>query len=168
MPIYLDIEKLLASNFSELLEKLVTSNFANQQDSSSGELYDVDEQKIALEVPALINPADASQFSAIVDVVRGKNLVIKGPPGTGKSQTITNMIAALMLQGKSVLFVAQKQAALDVVRNNLAAAGLEDYLLEIFSIKGKKKTVMDSFTKRINQEPPKKPNDFFKKLESLT
>ena len=49
------------------------------------------------------------------------------------------MIAALMLQGKSVLFVAQKQAALDVVRNNLAAAGLEDYLLEIFSIKGKKK-----------------------------
>jgi very-short-patch-repair endonuclease len=167
MPIYLDIEKLLVSNFSELLEKLVTSDFENQQDSSSGELYDVDKQEISLEVPALINPADASQFSAIVDVLRGKNLVIKGPPGTGKSQTITNMIAALMLQGKSVLFVAQKQAALDVVRNNLAAAGLEDYLLEIFSIKGKKKTVMDSFAKRINQEPPKEPNDYYKKLEAL-
>ncbi len=167
MPIYLDIEKLLASNFSKLLEKLVTSNFENQQDSSSGELYDVDDKEIAAEVPALINPADASQFSAIVDVVRGKNLVVKGPPGTGKSQTITNMIAALMLEGKSVLFVAQKQAALDVVRNNLAAAGLEDYLLEIFSIKGKKKTVMESFAKRINQEPPKQPNDYFKKLEAL-
>ena len=167
MPIYLDIEKLLASNFSELLEKLVTSDFENQQDSSSGELYDVDDKEITAEVPALINPADASQFSAVVDVIRGKNLVIKGPPGTGKSQTITNMIAALMLEGKSVLFVAQKQAALDVVRNNLAAAGLEDYLLEIFSIKGKKKTVMDSFAKRINQEPPKQPNDYFKKLEAL-
>lgn len=167
MPIYLDIEKLLASNFSELLEKLVTSNFENQKDSSSGELYDVDDKEISAEVPALINPADASQFSAVIDVVRGKNLVVKGPPGTGKSQTITNMIAALMLEGKSVLFVAQKQAALDVVRNNLAAAGLEDYLLEIFSIKGKKKTVMDSFAKRINQQPPKQPNDYFKKLESL-
>ena len=167
MPIYLDIEKLLASNFSELLEKLVTSNFEGERDSSSGELYDVDDRKITTEVPALINPADASQFSAIVDVVRGKNLVIKGPPGTGKSQTITNIIAALMLDGKSVLFVAQKQAALDVVRNNLAAAGLEDYLLEVFSIKGKKKIVMDSFAKRINHEPPQEPNDYFKKLEAL-
>ena len=167
MPIYLDIEKLLTSNFSKLLEKLVTSNFENQKDSSSGELYDVDDKEISAEVPALINPADASQFSAVVDVVRGKNLVIKGPPGTGKSQTITNMIAALMLDKKSVLFVAQKQAALDVVRNNLAAAGLEDYLLEIFSIKGKKKTVMESFAKRINQQPPKQPNDYFKKLEAF-
>ena len=72
-------------------------------------------------------------------MVRGNNLVIKGPPGTGKSQTITNMIAALMFQGKSVLFVAQKQAALDVVKNNLIAAGFEKYLLEVFSVKGKKK-----------------------------
>ena len=52
--------------------KTVTSDFENQQDSSSGELYDVDKQEISLEVPALINPADASQFSAIVDVLRGK------------------------------------------------------------------------------------------------
>ena len=167
MPIYLDIEKLLASNFSDLLEKLVTGSFQGQQDSSSGELYDVDAEEVAAEVPALINPADASQFSAIVDVVRGKNLVIKGPPGTGKSQTITNIIAALMMEGKSVLFVAQKQAALDVVRNNLAAAGLEDYLLEVFSIKGKKKVVMDSFARRINHEPPPEPIDYFKKLEAF-
>ena len=57
-----------------------------------------------------------SQFSAIYDVVRGNNLVIKGPQ---VRKSFTNMIAALMFQGKSVLFVAQKQAALDVVKNNL-------------------------------------------------
>ena len=119
------------------------------------------------DVPALVTAADASQFSAVVDVVQGKNLVIKGPPGTGKSQTITNIIAALMLKGKKVLFVAQKQAALDVVRNNLAAVGLEKFLLEVFSIKGKKKAIMESFAERVNESEPPDATNYFQKLTAL-
>ncbi len=67
----------------------------------------------------LIDDADSSQHSALIDAVDGKNLVIEGPPGTGKSQTITNLIAAAMAQGKKVLFVAEKLAALEVVRSRL-------------------------------------------------
>ena len=163
MPIYLDVENLEESNFSDLLEDLVIGGFLDDKDSISSDLYDVDDEEISSHVPALINPADASQFSAIYDVVRGNNLVIKGPPGTGKSQTITNMIAALMFQGKSVLFVAQKQAALDVVKNNLIAAGFEKYLLEVFSVKGKRK-IMQSLEERLNTKKPKEPKDFFKNL----
>ena len=56
--------------------------------------------------------------------MKGKNLVIQGPPGTGKSQTITNVIANLMGSGRTVLFLAEKQAALDVVKRRLDKAGL--------------------------------------------
>ena len=67
----------------------------------------------------LINEADASQFSAIVDVMDGKNVAIQGPPGTGKSQTIANIIGAALAKKKTVLFCAEKQAALDVVHKKL-------------------------------------------------
>lgn len=165
MPIYADIKKLLENNTSELLDKIISG--LSKSEGSSAEVYDVDDDKVVREVPALVEPADASQYSAVIDVIKGQNLVIKGPPGTGKSQTITNIIAALMMKGKKVLFVAQKQAALDVVRNNLAAAGLENYLLEIFSIKGKKKTVLESIGRRVNQETETSPQDYFQKIEAL-
>ena len=79
------------------------------------------------------------------EVLDGKNLVIKGPPGTGKSQTITNIISSLLSQGKKVLFVAQKHAALDVVRNNLKKNGLQAYILEVFSAKANKQQVFEIF-----------------------
>ena len=63
----------------------------------------------------LVDVADSSQHSALIDAIKGKNLVIQGPPGTGKSQTITNLISAALLKGKKVLFVSEKLAALDVV-----------------------------------------------------
>ena len=64
-----------------------------------------------------------------------------GPPGTGKSQTIANMIGALLHAGKTVLFVSEKAAALEVVRNRLAHVGLENYLLELHSHKASRKEV---------------------------
>lgn len=93
--------------------------------------YDVDKPDISCKVPLIISETDASQFSAIVDVMDGKNLVIEGPPGTGKSQTITNLIAAALAKGKTVLFVAEKMAAVEVVRDRLDAVGLRDFCLEI-------------------------------------
>ena len=95
--------------------------------------YEVDKPDISRRVPLIISETDASQFSAIVDVMDGKNLVIEGPPGTGKSQTITNLIAAALAKGKTVLFVAEKMAAVEVVRDRLDAVGLRDFCLEIHS-----------------------------------
>lgn len=77
--------------------------------------------------------ADASQTKVIEEVRRGANLVVQGPPGTGKSQTITNIIAAAVHDGKSVLFVAEKMAALSVVHDRLVRAGLRDICIELHS-----------------------------------
>jgi len=87
--------------------------------------------------------ADTSQASAVEAVRRGQNLVIQGPPGTGKSQTITNLIAAAVKEGKTVLFVAEKMAALEVVQRRLSHAGLGDMCLELHSHKARKKRVLD-------------------------
>ena len=87
--------------------------------------------------------ADSSQALAIHDVSQGRNLVIQGPPGTGKSQTITNLIAEAIAKGKRVLFVAEKMAALEVVKRNLDQARLGDACLELHSHKMNKRSLID-------------------------
>jgi hypothetical protein len=86
--------------------------------------------------------ADASQAQVIEEVRSGRNLVVQGPPGTGKSQTITNIIAAAAREGKRVLFVAEKMAALSVVHNRLKKVGLRDICLELHSRSANKKIVL--------------------------
>jgi very-short-patch-repair endonuclease len=75
--------------------------------------------------------ADSSQRAAIDAVLAGRSLVIHGPPGTGKSQTIANLIAAMVARGRKVLFVAEKRAAIDAVLSRLSATGLADLVLDI-------------------------------------
>jgi very-short-patch-repair endonuclease len=87
--------------------------------------------------------ADSSQAVVIEEVARGRHLVVKGPPGTGKSQTITNLIAAAATEGKKVLFVAEKMAALDVVHRRLRNAGLGPLALELHSNKANKRAVLE-------------------------
>ncbi|MDP9412894.1 MAG: DUF3320 domain-containing protein [Pseudomonadota bacterium] len=87
--------------------------------------------------------ADSSQTLVIEEAARGRTLVVKGPPGTGKSQTITNIIAAAAAQGKRVLFVAEKMAALDVVHRRLKSVGLGPLTLELHSNKANKRAVLD-------------------------
>ena len=99
----------------------------------------------------LILDADPTQLRAVAIAESGGNLVIQGPPGTGKSQTIANIIATMTAQGKRVLFVAQKKAALDVVYQRLCKANLEHLLLELHSIKSKRKSVLQSLSKARNQ-----------------
>jgi hypothetical protein len=76
--------------------------------------------------------ADSTQLIAIRKALEGSHLVIEGPPGTGKSQTITNIIASLLGQGKNVLFVSEKAAALEVVADRLKKAGLGEFILPIY------------------------------------
>ncbi len=168
MPIYKDIDKMAQSDsLSPLLEELLLGARNDEDQGDASEIYDIDSKKIQKQVPALVKSADSSQFSAVVDAINEKNIVLKGPPGTGKSQTITNIIAALCAKGKKVLFVAQKQAALDVVRNNLEAIGSQNFLLEIFSIKANKKAVMESIRVRNNIKEPKKESNYQEDLEKL-
>ena len=86
--------------------------------------------------------ADASQTKVIQAVRAGRNLVVQGPPGTGKSQTITNILAAAAHDGKKVLFIAEKMAALDVVYKRMQVAGLSEICLELHSRHANKKEVL--------------------------
>jgi len=79
--------------------------------------------------------ADSSQLAAVMAAAAGHDFVLEGPPGTGKSQTITNIIAHCLAHGKRVLFVAEKRAALDVVHRRLREEGLEPFCLELHSNK---------------------------------
>lgn len=86
--------------------------------------------------------ADSSQLAAVVSAEKGKNFVMIGPPGTGKSQTISNMISHNLGLGRTVLFVSEKAAALDVVHRRLKERGLGEFCLELHSNKARKLDVL--------------------------
>jgi very-short-patch-repair endonuclease len=86
--------------------------------------------------------ADSSQLNALSRACAGHDFALEGPPGTGKSQTITNLIAHFLGHGKSVLFVSEKMAALDVVERRLKAIGLGPFCLELHSAKARKTEVL--------------------------
>jgi very-short-patch-repair endonuclease len=87
--------------------------------------------------------SDSSQMLAVHEVRRGRDIVIQGPPGTGKSQTIANIIASAVADGKTVLFVAEKMAALEVVKRRLDTTGVGDACLELHSNKANKRIFLD-------------------------
>ena len=87
-------------------------------------------------------PADSSQLAAVLAASEGRDFILVGPPGTGKSQTITNIIAQCLGEAKTVLFVAEKAAALDVVHRRLVATRLGDAVLELHSNKTDRKSVL--------------------------
>ncbi len=111
-------------NHGVLQALLMGTKKDNSGHGGSVDVYDIDrDDDVKQYAPVLVTEADSSQHSVIVDVIKGKNLVVQGPPGTGKSQTITNLIANAISQGKRVLFIAEKMAALDVVYSRLKEAG---------------------------------------------
>lgn len=98
--------------------------------------------------------ADSSQTEAVLAVKAGKHLVIQGPPGTGKSQTITNIIAESLADGKRVLFVSEKMAALEVVKRRLDQCHLGDAVLELHSYKSNKKQVLAELRRTLDLDEP--------------
>lgn len=112
----------------------------------------------------LVFDADSSQHRALVDALeRGRNLVIEGPPGTGKSQTITNLIAGCLERGKTVLFLSEKVAALEVVKSRLQQAELGPFVLEMHSNRTSKKALLDALAQRADMSLRPRPG-----LEQLT
>jgi very-short-patch-repair endonuclease len=97
--------------------------------------------------------ADPSQIAVIEEVKAGRNLVVEGPPGTGKSQTITNLIAETLAAGRTVLFVSEKMAALEVVKSRLDDAGLDPFCLELHSRKSNKKAVLEELQRSLTTTP---------------
>lgn len=153
---YLDLDPACWPDDANIVDHPVISSFLSGyeqekevEDLCFSEEYSIDEIDNVHTGYPLIDDADSSQHSALIDAINGKNLVIEGPPGTGKSQTITNLIAAAMAQGKKILFVAEKLAALEVVRRRLDKAGLGEFCLELHSHKTQKRKVLEEVGQRL-------------------
>jgi hypothetical protein len=114
--------------------------YPDQGDFPQPQLLDQTRKPTATFSPLL---ADSSQLSATFAAADGKSFVLDGPPGTGKSQTITNIIAHCLALNKTVLFVSEKMAALEVVQRRLKQIGLERFCLQLHSAKAKKTEVID-------------------------
>ena len=99
--------------------------------------------------------SDSSQTLAVIDTKNGRNLVIQGPPGTGKSQTITNLIAEAIADDRKVLFVAEKMAALEVVKRRLDDVRIGDACLELHSQKANKRAVLDELKRTLGLGKPR-------------
>ena len=151
----LDIENWSDDSLSQhpVLQSLLTTGF-QEPGSVIPDDAQIDEHLNPTETHHVVD-ADSSQALAIHDVSQGRNLVIQGPPGTGKSQTITNLIAEAISKGKRVLFVAEKMAALEVVKRNLDKVGLGDACLELHSHKMNKKAVVDELKRILELGEPR-------------
>ncbi len=143
-------------NQNELLNRLLKEGF-----SSSSSLVQTAANDVYLTSPEnipLVKDADSSQLEAVIAAQKGADLIIQGSPGTGKSQTITNIIADFVDRGKKVLFVAQKMAALEVVKKRLDESHLGHAALELHSHKSTKKAVLNSLRDAMQQGAPQVPD----------
>ena len=105
-------------------------------------------------------PYDSTQLKAIRACAKGNSFILDGPPGTGKSQTIVNMIVNAFYHGKTVLFVAEKQAALEVVRQRLATLNLDQFALQLYSSKTNKQTFFNQLSKSMSNGKKSSDEDF--------
>ncbi|MEO6546801.1 MAG: DUF4011 domain-containing protein [Ferruginibacter sp.] len=111
--------------------------------------------------------ADSSQLEAITESVKEKSFVLHGPPGTGKSQTITNIISNALYNGKKVLFVAEKMAALSVVRDRLEKIGIGSFCLELHSNKSRKSSVLEQLKRTSEVTRSNSPENYRSEAERI-
>ncbi|MGH9349416.1 MAG: DUF4011 domain-containing protein [Vicinamibacterales bacterium] len=113
-------------------------------------------------------PADSSQLAAVFAAAEGRSFVLEGPPGTGKSQTITNLIAHCLAEGKRVLFVSEKMAALNVVHTRLDRIGLARYCLELHSNKSHKREVVAQLGESLRRLEGHDPTEWAREADRLS
>lgn len=143
--IYKDIEQNETAFGNHPLVRRVVLKEGEPANGLPAEIRDLDlDAQYPPESTNQVVDADSSQLRAIAAVAAGHDLVVHGPPGTGKSQTITNLIADAIGAGKRVLFVSEKMAALEVVHRRLVDARLGEFCLELHSTKARKSDVVES------------------------
>ena len=148
--IYKDLEAMAdIARQNPVIAALAHAGEIELSSESIGE--DLDDLDTPTVVPVSVMQADASQLRALTIANSGQHLIIHGPPGTGKSQTITNLIADALGKGKKVLFVSAKMAALNVVHDRLVKLGLGRYCLEAHSTKAGKAKIIEELKRTIEQ-----------------
>ncbi|CAM4012542.1 DUF3320 domain-containing protein [Cohnella lubricantis] len=150
--------KVVASLMSGRLEWAPGETFPNP--SELDERYSPDRLLLPIS-------ADSSQITAVSAATQGNSFVLHGPPGTGKSQTITNLIAAALADGKTVLFVAEKMAALSVVQSRLESIGLGPFCLELHSNKSTKKAVLEQLRRTLETANMASPHEWRREADRI-
>ena len=149
---YKDLEANAVSLGSHRLIRLITGAATGER--MTGMPVEIREMDLDRDYPPeathQVVDADSSQLRAIAAAARHHDVVLEGPPGTGKSQTITNLVAQALGVGKSVLFVAEKMAALQVVYSRLVEAGLGEFCLELHSTKANKRAVISELARSLD------------------
>lgn len=163
---YKDLER----NEERLSAHPIISAIAGENDTLSipNDLnnYDHDRNERPINVFQVVD-ADASQQDAILLSKKGASFVLQGPPGTGKSQTITNIISEALADGKKVLFVSEKMAALQVVYNRLSSVGLADFCFTLHSHKANKKEILHELANSISVDRKKVRDEALAQLDIL-
>lgn len=165
---YRDIEKYHDQIISHPIIRTINGeSYLSSIDSSNITNYNHDSTE-PLEVYSVVD-ADSSQQDAILLAKRGVSFVLQGPPGTGKSQTITNIIAELIADGKKVLFVSEKKAALEVVYKRLQQVDLGNYCLSLHNHNSKRREILDQLevSSKLAQNKAKIHEDAYSKLLQL-
>ena len=159
------------TNADKLKENVVVASLIEKQDKQDVDVEGVDARHIDKQCKpmdfAIPLDVDSSQMEAIVESGRGRSFILHGPPGTGKSQTITNMIANALYQGKRVLFVAEKMAALSVVQSRLEKINLAPFCLELHSNKATKKHFLKQMDQVLKVTKIKSPEEYAQRSEEL-
>lgn len=164
---YKDLAKYREQIFlNPVISALCGDNSGLSQIGPQSRVFDHD--SVPCEESNLVVNADASQQDAIALAREGVSFVLQGPPGTGKSQTITNIIADALANGKKVLFVSEKMAALSVVYRRLQDVGLEKYCLSLHNYKAEKKGVIQDLVNTLDapvRELRPGVSDFLEEME---
>jgi very-short-patch-repair endonuclease len=161
----------IRNNNEKMIESKIVSSLVHGQIEweISDEVIDAADLDDRLSPADILLPigADSSQLEAIGEAINDRSYILHGPPGTGKSQTITNIIANALYRGKRVLFVAEKMAALSVVQERLRAIGLAPFCLELHSNRAQKADVLEQLKETIEITRNTSPENFIQKAEQL-
>ena len=160
----------LIRNEAQLKTNPIIRAFAgerNEVNTVDGETYEFDHDACRAVDSFQVLDADSSQQDAIALSQKGVSFVMQGPPGTGKSQTITNIIAQALADGKKILFVSEKMAALDVVYRRLSDVHLADFCLSLHSHKANKKEILDQLGANLSLQRIKVKDEEIAKLTRL-
>ncbi len=159
------------NNSHKLIENNVVSSLMNGKIEWNVDECEVDAKTLdnTISPDEIVLPisADSSQLEAIWEASEGRNFILHGPPGTGKSQTITNLIANALYKGKRVLFVAEKMAALSVVQRRLEAIGLAPFCLELHSNKTKKGMILSQLKETTEIVKTTSPENFKEEADRI-